>query len=262
MAGKGVFGDGPGRGRPGSPRGVTSGLRSRGQRSWEWAGMPGYYEDTLSAERLRRCYEIAPPRVRQYLEAEVRHVLGRIGSSDMVLELGCGYGRVMEKLAAKAGLVVGIDTSMSSLKLAKELLVGFSNCRLAAMDAVSLGFGDAVFDLVMCIQNGISAFQVSQRDLVRESVRVTRRGGRVLLSSYAEKFWEARLEWFELQAAHGLVGEIDWERTGEGVIVCKDGFRATTVGPEEFAALASSLGFESVIEEADGSSVFCEIRVG
>jgi len=37
-----------------------------------------YYSDHLSAERLRRCYEIAPLRVQQYFEAEIQHVLARV----------------------------------------------------------------------------------------------------------------------------------------------------------------------------------------
>ena len=223
--------------------------------------MVGYYADNFSARRLRLCYEIAPPRVRRYLEAEIRHALGKIRPADRVLELGCGYGRVLERLASQAGTVMGIDTSPSSLDLARRLLAGFSNCHLAVMDAVALGLPDAAFDVVVCLQNGISAFRVNERDLMREGVRVTRPGGTVLFSGYAERFWDTRLEWFELQAEHGLIGEIDRGRTHDGVIICKDGFEAATVSPDEFVALASSLGVQSVVEEVDGSSVFCEVRV-
>jgi 2-polyprenyl-6-hydroxyphenyl methylase/3-demethylubiquinone-9 3-methyltransferase len=221
--------------------------------------MTDYYTDRLSAERLRKCYEIAPPRVRQHLDAEIEHVASRIQSGDTVLELGCGYGRVMEKLADKVGLLVGIDTSRSSLQLGRELLRRTQNRWLLRMNAISLGFRDGAFDVVFCIQNGISAFHVDQRTLIAEAVRVTRPGGRVMFSSYSANFWQHRLEWFQLQADHGLLGEIDHAATGDGVIVCKDGFRATTIGPDEFATLTSSLGFHAKIEEVDESSVFCEI---
>ena len=223
--------------------------------------MAGYYADKLSAQRLRECYEIAPPRVRRYLDAEIQHVLSKIKPSDTVLELGCGYGRALEKLVPNAAAVVGIDTSRSSLDFAKNVLSEASNCHLLVMDAVALSFGDAVFDVVVCIQNGISAFKVNQLDLVRESIRVTRPGGTILFSSYSDRFWRARLEWFELQAAHGLIGDIDRGRTRDGVIVCRDGFKATTVGPDGFRALASLLGVRPIIEEVDGSSIFCEILV-
>lgn len=221
--------------------------------------MSGYYSDRLSAERLRRCYDIAPPRVRQYLDAEVAHVLRKIRPGDRVLELGCGYGRVLPPLARRAGSVVGIDTSLESLRLGRAMLSGLPNCRLVKMDAVALGFGHDVFDLVLCIQNGISAFHADPRALFRESIRVTRCGGTVVFSTYCDRFWKYRLKWFALQSEAGLLGEIDWEKTGGGVIVCKDGFRATTVGRETFRSLAADFDVEARIVEVDESSLFCEM---
>ena len=223
--------------------------------------MSDYYSKKLSAERLVRVYEIAPPRVRRYLEMEVEHVMESISPGDIVLELGCGYGRILPRLAWKANSVIGIDASHASLKLGREKLKGISNCHLLNMDAVRLAFADRVFDIVVCIQNGISAFHVDQRILIRESLRVIRSGGIVLFSSYSEKFWDARLEWFRLQSEAGLLGEIDPEKTGNGVIVCKDGFTATTAGPEEFFSFVEGIDVDTRIVEVDKSSLFCEITV-
>ncbi len=260
--------------------------------------MSGYYSDHLCAARLQRCYDVAPPRVRQYLEAEIRYAAEHIRPADSVLELGCGYGRILAALAdtahvrtgeahllagkarpltAKARPLVGVDTSPPSLKLGRALLrsaphvnapqmsapsSSASRIYLLQMNALMLAFRDRVFDVVLCLQNGISAFKVDQRALLAEAVRVTRTGGRVLFSSYAAVFWPHRLEWFERQAAAGLLGEIDRAATRDGVIVCKDGFRATTVSPAEFAALASGLPVREVrIEEVDESSVFCTLLV-
>ena len=219
----------------------------------------GYYSGRLSAERLRRCYEIAPPRIRQYLEAEINHVLQKIRPGDIVLELGCGYGRVMRLLCRKAGSVIGIDTSFSSLLLANQMLRNLPNTLLVQMDAVSLSFCDRTFDLVVCIQNGISAFHVDQEELIREAVRVIRKGGLILFSSYSGSFWRSRLEWFQLQSEAGLLGEIDYEQTGDGIIVCKDGFTASTVETDQFLSLTSGVNADTKIVEVDGSSLFCEI---
>lgn len=221
--------------------------------------MSSYYKDKLSAKRLRQCYEIAPLRVKQYLEAEVNHVLQKIHPGDKVLELGCGYGRILGRLAQKAGLVIGIDTSPASLFLGQKMLRDISNCILLNMNAVQLAFGDRVFDRVICIQNGISAFHVNHKDLIRESIRVTKPGGTVLFSSYSDKFWDVRLEWFYLQSDAGLLGKIDSEKTGNGVIACKDGFKGTAVRPHQFLSLTAEFNVAAQIVEVDESSLFCEI---
>ncbi|UCC47582.1 MAG: class I SAM-dependent methyltransferase [Gemmatimonadota bacterium] len=223
--------------------------------------MGDYYSSKLSGQRLRLCYEIAPPRVQRYLQAEIAFVLERVSPSFLVLELGCGYGRVMERLAGKACRVVGIDTSRDSLRMAQEYIGLRSSCQLIQMNAAALGFRDRCFDVVACIQNGISAFNIDRRNLIQEAVRVTRPGGTVLFSSYSQRFWPHRLEWFRTQAQHGLIGPIDEQATGGGVIVCKDGFRATTVSPDEFTSLLSEYPLPPKIIEVDRSSLFCEISV-
>lgn len=222
--------------------------------------MPDYYSEKLAANRLKRVYEIATPRIRQYLAAEIDYVTKRIRSCHWVLDLGCGYGRVLNDLAKCCDCVVGIDTSIASLQEARDLTTATS-IRLAQMDATALGFQDRAFDAVICIQNGISAFNIDPRQLARECIRVTAIGGIILLSSYSDKIWEARLEWFRLQANAGLLGDVDERATGDGVIVCKDGFRASTFGRTAFESLVREIGVECRIVEIDQSSIFCEIEV-
>ena len=220
------------------------------------APMTGYYARKLSAERLRQCYTLAPPRVQRYLLAEIECVRRRVTPEDRVLELGCGYGRVLQHVAPYAK-VIGIDTAFDSLRLAKDM-VPYPSWSLFQMDASMLGFSDHSFDVVICIQNGISALKVDPKVLLQEARRVTRPGGKMLFSSYSEKFWDDRLEWFRIQSQHGLIGEIDECRSENGTIVCKDGFEATTVSPDDFVMLSSSLGLAADIIEVDDSSIFCE----
>lgn len=223
--------------------------------------MHSYYAETLSGVRLRRCYELAPRRVQQYLEAEIEFVVQRIEPTHRVLELGCGYGRVLARLAASAAYVVGVDTSLPSLQLARQLLSNGASYGLTRMDAGGLGVRDAQFDMVVCIQNGAAVFGVDPGQLAGEAARVARRGGTILMSSYAAGFWEHRLEWFRIQAEHGLVGEIDESRTGNGVIICRDGFAAGVMTPEDFQRIAARCELECRITEIDGSSLMCEMAV-
>ncbi len=224
--------------------------------------MCGYYVDKLSGPRLRQCYQIAPPRVQQYLEAEIQFVLEHLEPQDTVLELGCGYGRVAARLTEPARRVVGIDTSTESIALARQLSGANPRCAFLVMDALTLGFDESMFDKVVCVQNGISAFGVDQEALLLEALRVARPGGQVLFSTYSERFWAHRLQWFEAQAAVGLIGAIDYNKTGNGTILCKDGFRAGIMSPEAWHSLTAALGVDATITEIDESSVWCQIAVG
>jgi len=218
-----------------------------------------YYKDKLSASKLLKCYEIANPRIKQYLDAEIQFVISNLRDTDLVLELGCGYGRVMKAVSPFVSIIVGNDISSESLELAKSYMKPYKNYRLAQMDASNLAFRSCTFDALFCIQNGISAFGVDKKRLIAESIRVTKNNGIILFSSYSNKIWEDRLDWFRKQSQMGLLGEIDEEKTRDGTIVCKDGFKATTVSGNQFLELFGDFGLKASIIEVDESSIFCKV---
>ncbi len=221
--------------------------------------MNNYYSKQLSANKLKRCYNIASPRIKQYLEAEIKFVLEQIKPSDKVLELGCGYGRVLKRIAEKAAKVIGIDTSSESIQLAEKYLQDYRNIELFQMNAKSMDFKEQSFDVVIGIQNSISAFKVKPEELTKESLRVTKQNGKVIFSSYSDKIWQERLDWFAEQSEEGLLGEINFMKTGNGVIICKDGFKATTFTKDNFEKLLRKMKLKGIIIEIDNSSIFCVI---
>lgn len=223
--------------------------------------MDDYYKEGLAADRLKKVYDLATPRIQRYLDKEIEYALSFIANSDVVLEMGSGYGRVLKYLTNKTHYVCGIDSSLASLQSAKQYLNKSNNVTLYQMNADALGFDNATFNVVVCVQNGISAFHVDPIVLVKEMIRVTKPRGKILISSYSEKFWEDRLAWFRLQSEHGLLGEIDWDKTKDGNIVCKDGFTATTYTEDDFRRLMSNFDNKYTIIEIDESSLFCIVEV-
>jgi 2-polyprenyl-6-hydroxyphenyl methylase/3-demethylubiquinone-9 3-methyltransferase len=218
-----------------------------------------YYSGKLNAVRLLEVYQTGIERVRQYLQAEIDFVTAKLSGRERVLELGAGYGRIMREVSPFAARVLGLDISEDSVLFGKEYLRDNPNCKLEIADAHLIEYRSE-FDVVLCLQNGLSAIKGDPINLVTRGIRALVAGGSAFFSTYSANFWGPRLEWFMEQADKGLLGEIDWERTGKGRIVCRDGFSATTFSVEDLEKMGQTTGLPYLVEEVDGSSLFLVIK--
>ena len=221
--------------------------------------MNNYYAESLNAQKLYQVYQTKYPRVRQYFDAEIAFVRDQLQGTERVLELGAGYGRIMKELAPSCKEIVGIDIAEGNVEFGQEYLSDIPNARLLVMDAHKLVF-DQAFDVVLCMQNALSAMKTKPLTYIKEIMDLLSPGGRVFISSYSAKFWAHRLAWFQEQAEKGLLGEMDLEQSKDGVIVGKDGFRATTQSPKDLEQIGQASGFSFEITEVDESSVFLVIQ--
>lgn len=220
-----------------------------------------YYVQNLNAQKLFQVYDTKISRIKQYLKSEISFVQKKLQGSESVLELGAGYGRIMKELAPYCNLITGIDISKENVDLARAYLRDLPNTRVEVMDAHRLSFQER-FDVILCLQNAMSAMRVEPIGFVKEITALLADGGTAYFSSYDSKFWEYRLDWFREQACKGLLGEIDEEKTKDGVILCKDGFTAKTHSLADMEAIGKSSGYEYVVTEVDESSVFLIINKG
>lgn len=217
--------------------------------------MADYYRERLNAAQLYQVYQTKYPRVQRYLAAEIAFVRKGLRPDLSVLEIGAGYGRIMKELAPHAGRIVGIDIAEASVTIGRDYLSDSPNCSLRVMDAHDLTF-DGEFDVVLCLQNGLSAIKGQPEHLVEQCLKALVPGGRAYFSTYSERFWPERLAWFHEQADKGLIGAIDSEKTHDGVVVCRDGFVAVTFSRDRLERLGAASGCLYSIEEVDGSSLF------
>ena len=214
-----------------------------------------YYAEKLNSQGLFKAYDTDIPRIKQYLNAEIAFVKKNLTGSERVLELGAGYGRVVKQLADYCGSILGIDISKRNAVLGNEYLEKIPNAQIAVMDVHGMSFEEQ-FDVVLCLQNGLSAMKISQLDVVNKILPLLKNSGKLYCSTYSEKFWKHRVAWFKEQAEKGLLGELDLNKTKDGVIICKDGFKATTHTPQHFKEIGESSGFKYQIKEVDESSLF------
>lgn len=218
-----------------------------------------YYDQSLNAQKLYRVYQSKYQRVAQYLAAEISYVKKHLQGGERILELGAGYGRIMKELAPYCASIVGIDISKENVEFGREYLEEVRNAELIVMDAHNLQFEEP-FDVVLCLQNGLSAMQLEPMEYIKVMMELLPTGGKVFISSYSPSFWEHRLAWFQEQADKGMLGELDMEKTKDGIIVCKDGFQATTHSPAEMDEIGRASGYGYQVTEVDESSIFLVVE--
>ena len=219
-----------------------------------------YYTNSLNAQRLWQVYDTAIPRVSEYLQRETAFVRDRLKKTDAVLEIAAGYGRIMKELAPFVGSITGIEISGGNVCFGGEYLKNIANTELLVMDAHNIDY-DSCFDAVLCLQNGLSAIRADVPEaFAAKVIRALKIGGKAYFSTYHPNFWEQRVAWFQEQARKGLIGELDVEKTKNGVIICKDGFRATTHSITDLEKIGRSTGCLWQIHEVDDSSIFLVIE--
>jgi ubiquinone/menaquinone biosynthesis C-methylase UbiE len=109
-------------------------------------------------------------------ELEMR-VVTPFAAGKRVLEVGCGTGLILERLAKHAEDAWGLDVSPGMLRAARE-----RGLQCVVGSATSLPFADASFDLVCSFK--VLAHVPDIEGALREITRVTRPGGAMVLEFY------------------------------------------------------------------------------
>ena len=117
-----------------------------------------------------------------------------VDSSDVVLEIGCGIGRVGQQLASRCRKWIGCDVSARMLNLAAERLRESPNVELVETSGYDLKpIADVSVDLVYCTAVFMHLEQWDRYNYVEEAFRVLRAGGKLYVDNVdicSEKGWE------------------------------------------------------------------------
>jgi len=114
----------------------------------------------------------------------------QVGKDFTILDVGCGGGRTIQKLAALAteGRVFGVDYSLGSVEASRAknaALVRASRVEVHEASVSKLPFGDATFDLVTAVETHYY-WPDLPRDM-KEVLRVVKPGGTLVLIAEAYK---------------------------------------------------------------------------
>jgi len=106
-----------------------------------------------------------------------------------ILDVACGLGATTRYLLKyyHPSKVTGINLFFNQLERGKT---NAPDCKFLQMDAGKLGFGDSVFDSLICVE---AAFHFNTReDFLREAWRVIKPGGYLVIADILVAKWAAR----------------------------------------------------------------------
>lgn len=133
------------------------------------------------------------PRFNPPLVARYEIVATRVEITDRVLDMGCGDGYLLGRLAARCQSAVGIEFEPSAVALALQRLSTCDRCTVLQGSVYELPFPDGEFDAVIMadviehLENPVQA--------VQEAGRVLKAGGRLLMTTpkwRPDRRWDPR----------------------------------------------------------------------
>ena len=126
-------------------------------------------------------------RIAQTMRSSGEALVARMGITRgmKVLDLGCGDGTTAIPAAQAGAEVVGVDIARNLVDAGTRRVaeLGLKNCVFRAGDATDLRpLGDQSFDVVVSIFGAM--FAPKPFDVAKEMVRVTRRGGKIIMGNW------------------------------------------------------------------------------
>jgi ubiquinone/menaquinone biosynthesis C-methylase UbiE len=147
-------------------------------------------ENTSAVKQYKNISRSYDSRFREYITVTTNKIaaLTNIAPGTSVLDLGCGTGDMLLKLAqeySNAGLLTGMDTSEEMLTLAKAKLASFTNVHLQLGSIEKIPYPDKHFDLI--VSSGVIHYIQDIDSMTKEAFRVLKPHGRILLIDMAKE---------------------------------------------------------------------------
>ena len=129
----------------------------------------------MTVRRNTRYYHFARKASLDLSHPGLQLIKEKAKKAEKILEIGCGEGTKLNKIAPKESLSYGIDISPLAIKLGRKQ---FPNIKFTELDAVKLPFKDNFFDLVY------SAFTLEHlqnpQKAIKEMIRVCKIKGKII----------------------------------------------------------------------------------
>jgi SAM-dependent methyltransferase len=145
-----------------------------------------------SEEASVALYSLGNPELLALATAEIverLHEWGAVTKHTVLLDIGCGIGRLLTALAPDIRSATGIDVSSAMVKAARRRCAPYPNVTVIKGDGHGLGgLPDATFDVAIAVDSfpylRQSGYQLVDR-FFAESARVLKPGGQLVVLNYS-----------------------------------------------------------------------------
>ncbi|MCI0542366.1 class I SAM-dependent methyltransferase [bacterium] len=175
-------------------------------------------EDFYESFDIKQLLIGSPDAIQEFVDGEIEFLEKYLKSNTAILEVGCGYGRLLPVLQKRARRVVGVDFSRSLIKKAKKFENEFSNIKLKHMDARKLDLSDGIFDYTLCLNATFGNMPDIEEEVFQEMVRVTKTGGEVIISVFSDNAKEAQVANYKRLGLTNIHDTGNSIVTGEGLV--------------------------------------------
>ena len=163
-----------------------------------------------SEEASVALYSLGNPRLLELATSEIVSQLrawGAVTRDTVLLDIGCGIGRLLVALAPEVRSATGIDVSAEMVKAARRRCASYSNVNVIKGDGSGLGeLEDATFDVAIAVDSfpylRQSGYSLVQR-FFAESARILKRGGQLVILNYSYSEDDAA----DVREVHSLAAE-------------------------------------------------------
>jgi 2-polyprenyl-6-hydroxyphenyl methylase/3-demethylubiquinone-9 3-methyltransferase len=194
----------------------------------------------------------SPPLFKIWFKKENSYLRKIITKGSVVLDVGCGSGKNIKEIANVAERVVGIDNDELFFKENKKILLEFKNVEVFLEDAQRMHFKNNTFDYTICMGATFGNFGLNKTKILREMKRVTKKGGKIIVSVYSEKALPVRLKVY--QKIGFLVNKV----SRDGTVVGENGVISEQFSKEKLSNIFNKSGLNAKIIKLGFIAYLCE----
>ncbi len=174
-----------------------------------WTDHPDSIDGTMLPEKLKEYLQAEEEKIKQYCQEN---------RPDLVLEAGCGRGRIIETIMPYCKKIIGVDYSPTMARFCSERFKSNPNIRIYEGDISQTHFQDGYFDLGILAFNTLGNTDTNKERVLLELRRVLQPQGKLLVSVYSERARDIQYETYQKLGLDILKEENDRIHTREGLV--------------------------------------------